>query len=147
MSTHASHLHLDHHHQHEQEVSTKVTFGFWIYIMSDCILFSMLFATYAVLHNNTFGSVTGKDIFDMPYVLIETFILLTSSFTYGLVMLSAHANKKNQVMFWLMVTFLLGLSFVCMEVKEFHHLISEGHGPNTSAFLSSFFTSCVVAAS
>lgn len=141
MSTHVSHLHDDSHHDHhEQEVSSKVTFGFWIYIMSDCILFSMLFAVYAVLHNNTFGGPSGKDLFDMPYVLIETFILLTSSFTYGLAMLGAHANKKNQVLFWLGVTFLLGLSFVCMEVKEFHHLIIEGHGPNTSAFLSSFFT-------
>lgn len=141
MATHISHLHdTDHSAHHDSAVSSKVTFGFWIYIMSDCFLFSMLFATYAVLHNNTFGGVTGKDIFDMPYVLVETFILLTSSFTYGLVMLSAHAQKKNQVLFWLVVTFLLGLSFVCMEVREFHHLILEGHGPNTSAFLSSFFT-------
>ena len=100
----------------------------------------MLFATYAVLHNNTFGGVSGKDIFAMPYVLIETFILLTSSFTYGLAMLGAHANKKCHVQFWLIITFLLGLSFVVMEVREFHHLIIEGHGPNTSAFLSSFFT-------
>lgn len=139
MSTHALHTH-DAHHRHEEEVNKKVTFGFWVYIMSDCILFSMLFATYSVLHNNTFGGPSGKDLFDMPYVLIETFILLTSSFTYGLVMLSAHANKKSLAQFWLIITFLLGLSFVVMEVSEFHHLILEGHGPNTSAFLSAFFT-------
>lgn len=140
MSTHISHAHDAHHDHHEEEVSKKVTFGFWIYIMSDCILFSMLFAAYAVLHNNTFGGPSGKELFDMPYVLIETFILLTSSFTYGLVMLSAHKGKKNLTLAWLVVTFLLGLSFVGMEVSEFHHLIAEGHGPNTSAFLSSFFT-------
>lgn len=140
MSTHISHAHDPHHDHHEQEVSKKVTFGFWVYIMSDCILFSMLFATYAVLHNNTFGGPSGKELFDMPYVLIETFILLTSSFTYGLVMLSAHKGNKNLTLTWIVVTFLLGLSFVAMEVTEFHHLIIEGHGPNTSAFLSSFFT-------
>lgn len=129
-----------HHHNHDAEVNSKVVYGFWIYIMSDCILFSMLFATYAVLHNNTFGGPSGKELFDMPYVLIETFILLTSSFTYGLAMLGTHANKKSHVLFWLVITFLLGLSFVIMEVTEFHHLIIEGHGPNSSAFLSSFFT-------
>jgi len=140
MSTQVLHTHDNHHDHHDEEVNKKVTFGFWVYIMSDCILFSMLFATYAVLHNNTYGGVSGKDIFEMPYVLIETFILLTSSFTYGLVMLSAHANKKCMTMFWLIVTFLLGVSFVGMEIHEFHHLIMEGHGPNASAFLSSFFT-------
>lgn len=134
-----AHAH-DAHHDHDHETSKKVVFGFWIYIMSDCILFSMLFATYAVLHNNTYGGPSGHDLFSMPYVLTETFILLTSSFTYGLAMLGAHANRRNQVLFWLFITFLLGLSFVAMEVREFHHLILEGHGPNTSAFLSSFFT-------
>ena len=137
---HADAHHHDAHHNHDAEVSSKVVYGFWIYILSDCILFSMLFATYAVLHNNTFGGPSGKELFDMPYVLIETFILLTSSFTYGLAMLATHANKKQQVLFWLFVTFMLGASFVFMEVREFHHLIIEGNGPNHSAFLSAFFT-------
>jgi len=132
-------LHHDH-HDHEAEATNKVVYGFWIYIMSDCILFASIFATFAVLRNNTFGGPSGKELFDMPYVLIETFILLTSSFTYGLAMLAAHKQNKNQVLFWLLITFLLGLSFVGMEINEFHHLIIEGNGPSRSAFLSSFFT-------
>jgi cytochrome o ubiquinol oxidase subunit 3 len=133
--------HDDHgHHDHEAETTDKVVFGFWIYIMSDCILFASIFAAFAVLHNNTFGGPGPKELFSMPYVLVETFLLLTSSFTYGLAMLATYKKAKHQVLFWLVITFLLGLSFICMEVNEFHHLILEGNGPNRSAFLSSFFT-------
>ncbi len=129
------------HHNHDIEASAKVVFGFWVYILSDCILFSMIFATYAVLHDNTYGGPGAHELFtNMPYVLIETFILLTSSFTYGLAMLGAHKGNKNQLLIWLFVTFILGLSFICMELNEFHHLIAEGNGPQKSAFLSSFFT-------
>lgn len=130
----------EHHHDHEAEATSKVVFGFWIYIMSDCILFASIFAAYAVLHNNTFGGPSAKELFSMPYVLVETFILLTSSFSYGLAMLAVHKHGKKQALFWLFITFLLGLSFICMEVNEFHHLISEGNGPQRSAFLTSFFT-------
>ncbi len=141
MSTEVLHNSSHHdHHDHDAETSSKVVFGFWIYIMSDCILFACIFATYAVLHNSTYGGPSGKDLFDMPYVLVETFLLLISSFTYGLAMLAAHKGKKGQVLGWLFITFLLGLSFICMEINEFHHLIAEGHGPQKSAFLSSFFT-------
>ncbi|MEN9946683.1 MAG: cytochrome o ubiquinol oxidase subunit [Pseudomonadota bacterium] len=129
----------DHHHDHEAEATSKVVFGFWIYIMSDCILFACIFATYAVLHGNVYGGPSGKELFDLPYVMIETFLLLTSSFTYGLAMLAVHKNNKSQVLFWLFITFLLGLSFIGMEINEFHHLIVEGNGPSRSAFLSSFF--------
>ena len=129
------------HHDHDAEASAKVIFGFWVYILSDCILFSMIFATYAVLHNNTYGGPGAHELFtNMPYVLIETFILLTSSFTYGIAMLGAHKGNKNQLLIWLCVTFILGVSFICMELNEFHNLISEGNGPQRSAFLSSFFT-------
>lgn len=130
-----------HHHDHDAETNSKVVFGFWVYILSDCILFSMIFATYAVLHNNTYGGPSTHQLFtNMPYVLTETFILLTSSFTYGLAMLGAHKGSRSQVLIWMSITFALGLSFICMEVNEFHHLISEGNGPSRSAFLSSFFT-------
>lgn len=125
---------------HTEEVDSKVVFGFWIYLMSDCILFAAIFATYAVLHNNTFGGPGGKELFNMPYVLVETFILLTSSFTYGLAMLAMHKNRKNQLVAWLIVTFLLGVSFIGMEFNEFHHLISEGNSWTRSGFLSGFFT-------
>jgi cytochrome o ubiquinol oxidase subunit 3 len=129
----------DHHHDHDAEATAKVAFGFWIYIMSDCILFSCFFASYAVLHTSVFGGAGPKELFDLNYVMIETFLLLTSSFTYGLAMLATHKNNKAQVLTWLFITFLLGLGFIGMEINEFHHLIIEGNGPDRSAFLSSFF--------
>jgi cytochrome o ubiquinol oxidase subunit 3 len=116
------------------------TFGFWIYLMSDLIIFSTLFATFVVLGKNFAGGPTGKDLFDLPYLLGETLFLLFSSVTYGLVMLAVHEAKKKWVLIGLTVTFLLGLGFVCMEINEFRGLIAEGHGPDKSAFLSSFFT-------
>lgn len=117
---------------------TKV-FGFWIYLMSDCILFACLFATYAVLANGTAGGPTGKDIFELKFVLVETFLLLFSSVTYGMAMIAMKKRKVGSVNIWLFLNFLLGLSFVAMEIYEFHHLIVEGFGPERSAFLSSFF--------
>jgi cytochrome o ubiquinol oxidase subunit 3 len=128
----------DHHDDHGAEANT--VFGFWIYIMTDCILFATLFATYAVLGKNFAGGPTGKDLFDLSYVLKETFCLLLSSVTYGFAMLAFGKAKRKQVLLWLAVTFLLGLSFIGMELNEFHHLIAEGNGPDRSAFLSSFFT-------
>lgn len=124
----------------EMPEHSKVTFGFWVYLMSDCVLFAGLFATYAVLHTATFGSPGARELFSLPFVLIESMLLLTSSFTCGLMLLAAHHHKKHFVAGWLIVTLLLGLSFVAMELREFAQLISLGHGPSTSAFLSSFFT-------
>ena len=131
-----------HHEHHEHETSEKVLFGFWVYILSDCILFSCLFATYIVLHGSTYGGHTSNDLFSnkLPYVLTETFLLLISSFTYGIAKYMLLNNKKNKLIFWLFITFLLGLSFVCMEIREFHELIIDGIGPDKSAFLSAFFT-------
>jgi len=118
----------------------KTIFGFWVYIMTDCVLFATLFATYAVLRNNVADGPSGHEIFNMPYTLVETLILLTSSFTCGLMMLAARANKLRQVGLWLAVTFALGLAFVTMELTEFSHLVAGGHSWSSSAFLSSFFT-------
>lgn len=126
----------EHHHDNE----SMIVFGFWIYIMSDCILFASLFAAFAVLHTNTFGGPGPKELFSMPIVLAETFILLTSSFTYGLALLAAFKKHQGQVLAFLMVTFILGLSFVAIELTEFTHLVHEGHSWRESAFLSSFFT-------
>ncbi|MEY4921637.1 MAG: cytochrome o ubiquinol oxidase subunit III [Yersinia sp. (in: enterobacteria)] len=125
-------------HGHHDAGATKV-FGFWIYLMSDCILFATLFATYAVLVNGTAGGPSGRDIFDLNFVLVETFLLLFSSITYGIAMLGMNNGHKSQVNTWLGLTFLFGLGFVAMELYEFHHLIAEGYGPDRSAFLSSFF--------
>ncbi len=118
----------------------KTIFGFWVYIMTDCILFATLFATYAVLHNNTFGGPSAKTLFDLPFVLAETLILLTSSFTCGLAVLASHKNKMKKAINWFLVTFFLGLSFLSLEIYEFRHLILSGNGPDRSAFLSAFFT-------
>lgn len=126
------------HDEHHEAGATKI-FGFWIYLMSDCILFAALFATYAVLVNGTAGGPMGKDIFNLSFVLVETFLLLFSSMTYGFAILAMNQGQKKPVNIWLSLTFLLGLSFVGMEIFEFHELIREGAGPDRSAFLSSFF--------
>ncbi len=130
---------------HNEEVAypdtvAMQTFGFWIYLMSDLIIFATLFATFAVLGRNYADGPTGKELFDLPYLLGETLFLLFSSVTYGLVMLAVHDGKKKWVLIGLAVTFLLGLGFVAMEINEFHGLIAAGFGPDRSAFLSSFFT-------
>ncbi len=124
----------------KHDTNDKTIFGFWVYLMTDLIVFAALFATFAVLRNNTFGGPGGREIFNMPNVLIETLILLTSSFTAGLAILSAHRNDKNQVIFWFGITFLLGLAFLTMELTEFRKLVAEGNSWQRSGFLSSFFT-------
>jgi cytochrome o ubiquinol oxidase subunit 3 len=116
------------------------TFGFWIYLMSDLIIFSTLFATFAVLGRNYAGGPTGKELFDLPYLASETLLLLVSSVAYGLVMLALRDGRKKWVLMGLAVPLLLGLGFVSMEIHEFYGLIAQGYGPDRSAFLSSFFT-------
>lgn len=118
----------------------KTIFGFWVYIMTDCVLFASLFATYAVLHKNTFGGLGGAKLFDPHSVLAETIILLTSSFTCGLAMLAARNRNKRQVIGWFVVTGLLGLAFLGIEINEFVGLVHGGNSWHRSAFLSAFFT-------
>ena len=141
MTTDASTLGLAHSEavEHPDTVAMQ-TFGFWLYLMSDLIIFATLFATFAVLGRNYAGGPTGKDLFHLPYTLAETLFLLFSSFTYGLVMLAVHDGRKKRVLMGLAVAFLLGLGFVSLEINEFHRMIAAGHGPDQSAFLSSFFT-------
>ncbi|MBV6752623.1 MULTISPECIES: cytochrome o ubiquinol oxidase subunit III [Pseudomonas] len=140
--TNAGHAHgHDHgHDDHHHDTSEMTVFGFWLYLMTDCILFASIFAAYAVLVNNVAGGPSGHDIFELPYVLGETACLLLSSITYGFAMLAVFKGKKSQVLFWLAITFLFGLGFIGMEINEFHKLIEEGFGPNRSGFLSGFFT-------
>ncbi len=130
---------MNDHHTHHYDGSKNV-FGFWMYIMTDCILFATLFAVYAVLGTHTYGGPHAKDLFSLPFVFTETMLLLTSSFTYGLAMLARTSGNKKIVMGWLWLTFILGLSFISMEIYEFHNLYVEGHTWASSAFLSSFFT-------
>jgi cytochrome o ubiquinol oxidase subunit III len=119
---------------------SKSMFGFWVYLMTDCVLFATLFATFAVLHNNTFGGPGGSELFSLPFVLLETLILLTSSFSVGLAMLAGYKNDKSLMLKLLGVTFVLGLAFLGLELSEFHKLYVEGNSWLRSGFLSAFFT-------
>ena len=131
-------VHADDHAHHDSGGNT--VFGFWVYLMSDCLIFAGLFATYAVLASATVDGPTAKELFDLKFVLVETFLLLFSSLSFGLVMISAHKRSLGGLYAWLAVTAALGLGFLGMEIYEFHHLIEEGAGPGRSAFLSAFFT-------
>jgi len=113
--------------------------GFWLYLMSDCLLFGSLFATFMVLRNATAGGQSGKDLFDLQFVFVETIVLLTSSFACGIAVLSAHQRNKKSTLNWLVITGLLGLIFLGLEIHEFTALASEGHSWTKSAFLSSYF--------
>lgn len=115
------------------------TFGFWLFLITDCILFGTLFATYVVLRGNTSGGPTPAELFEMPGIIAETFILLTSSFTSGLAVLAMNRGRKNQLIGWLAVTALLGAAFIALEMLEFVNMVHEGATIATSAFLSSFF--------
>lgn len=124
---------------HEAEADDRVMFGFWVYLMTDLLMFAVLFAVYAVLHGNTAGGPTDRELFSMPLALAETLLLLTSSFTCGLGMIAARRADKQQVLFWFGVTFLLGLAFLGLELMEFAEFIHEGHTMQSNAFMSSFF--------
>lgn len=129
--------HASDHHDHGAE---NKLFGFWIYLMSDLVIFAILFATFAVMANNFAGGPGPKDLFELPYLFYETMLLLVSSVTYGMAVVNLQNGKQKAVFAWLAVTFVLGLGFVAMEVAEFQHLIHEGFGPDRSAYLSAFFT-------
>ncbi|HEY2759036.1 MAG TPA: cytochrome c oxidase subunit 3, partial [Pseudolabrys sp.] len=130
---------IDAHEEHHDDGSTT-TLGFWIYLMSDCILFASLFAAFSVLRGQLAGGPGPREIFSLPYVAVETAFLLLSSFTYGMAMISMGRQRQSALLGWLVLTMLLGLGFIGMEVHEFTDLIREGAGPDRSAFLSSFFT-------
>lgn len=122
------------------ENTEKTMFGFWVYLMTDCVLFASLFAVYAVMRTATFGGPNGAEIFNPQYVLLETLLLLTSSFTVGLGVLAARKHDKTFLFIWFAVTFLLGTAFLGMELSEFRHLVVEGDSWRRSGFLSAFFT-------
>jgi cytochrome o ubiquinol oxidase subunit III len=123
--------------EHHPESGTLL--GFWLYLMSDCLVFACLFAMYAVLGRSYAGGPSGADLFELPLVAVNTSLLLLSSITYGVAMLEMQRNRLLATLAWLGITGLLGGSFVGVELHEFAHLIHEGAGPQRSAFLSSFF--------
>ncbi|HZX28082.1 MAG TPA: cytochrome o ubiquinol oxidase subunit III [Telluria sp.] len=131
----SSRYYVAHHHP-----ENGTLLGFWIYLMSDCLLFACLFAAYAVLGHSYAGGPTGAELFDLPLVGLNTAFLLLSSITYGFAMLAAQGQKKNATLAWLAITGLFGAAFIYFEVYEFLHLIHEGAGPQRSGFLTAFFS-------
>ncbi len=126
--------------EHHPENGTLL--GFWIYLMSDCLIFACLFAAYAVLGRNYAGGPTGAELFDLPLVATNTALLLLSSITYGFAILESQRKRLGSTLLWLGVTGLFGLGFLALELTEFAHLIHEGAGPQRSGFLTAFF--CLV---
>ena len=126
-----------HEHAHAEGATML---GFWIYLMSDSLIFAVLFATFGVLRFRYAAGPSPADVFDLPLIALNTGILLCSSITYGLAMLEVERRRMGLTLFWLGVTGLLGLSFVAIEVHEFLGLVAEGAGPQRSGFLSAFFT-------
>lgn len=128
------------HAEHEHHPETGTNLGFWIYLMSDCLIFAILFATHAVLGRNYAAGPSPADLFDLKLILIATFMLLFSSITYGFAMLNSYKHNVRGTIVWLLVTGLFGLAFLGIELYEFQHLAHLEATPQRSAFLSSFFT-------
>jgi cytochrome o ubiquinol oxidase subunit III len=126
--------------EHDHEAGGSTLLGFWIYLMSDCLIFAVLFATYGVLGGNYAAGPGPKELFDLSLVALNTTMLLLSSMTYGFAMLSSYKNKVVATQVWLVITGLFGLAFLSIELYEFAHMIHEGATPQRSAFLSAFFT-------
>jgi len=139
MSSASSHsaahaAHTSHHHEaHHDDGSLKV-FGFWIYILQDLFLFATLFATVAVFSSSYDYGKSGKELIDLNFVLVETFVLLFSSITYGFAMVAMHRNDLKNVNLWLGFTFVFGAIFIAMELYEFNHLLHEVPFYSATAF-------------
>ena len=123
-------------HEHDHPEGGSTMLGFWIYLMSDCLIFAILFAAYAVLGGNLAAGPGPKDLFDLNLIALNTAMLLFSSITYGFAMLAMVRGDKQKVLLWLAITGLFGLAFLSIELYEFHHLIHVGATPQRSAFLS-----------
>ena len=128
--------------EHAGPASTRtvVGYGFWIFLLSDIVMFSGLFAAYAVLWRSTAGGPTGQELFNLRNVFIETICLLISSYTAGLGALSAEQQQAPRFYLFSLLTFILGAAFLFIEISEFVEMIAKGAGPSRSAFLSAFFT-------
>jgi cytochrome o ubiquinol oxidase subunit 3 len=122
---------------HHPEDSTLL--GFWLYLMSDTLVFACLFAAYGVLGRNYAGGPSGAELFELPLVALNTALLLLSSITYGFAVIAMQRDRRDSTLMWLALTGLLGAGFIAIEMYEFYHLIHGGNGPQRSAFLTAFF--------
>ncbi len=125
--------------EHEHPPGASTMLGFWLYLMSDCLIFAVLFATYGVLGRNYAAGPSGADLFDLRLVAVNTAMLLFSSITFGFAMLAMAKGNQGGTLRWLLVTLFFGLCFLGIELYEFAHLLHEGAGPQRSGFLSAFF--------
>jgi len=123
-----------------QRAIGEKAYGFWIYLMSDAIIFALLFATFAVMSHNTADGLGGHTLFRLPHTIAQTMLLLASSATFGFASIAIAAGQCRRTLAWLSATFLLGLGFVAMEISEFYGMVAAGTGPSRSGFLSAFFT-------
>ena len=130
----------DHSKDGPAPVRIVVAYGFWIFLLSDIIMFSALFATYAVLSGQTAGGPAGRELFELRHVGVETLCLLFSSYTCGLGILSMEQRHMRRFYVAFALTFVLGATFLGLEVSEFVGLVARGAGPSHSAFLSAFFS-------
>jgi cytochrome o ubiquinol oxidase subunit III len=126
--------------EHDHAAGGNTMLGFWIYLMSDCLLFAVMFAAFGVLGSNYAAGPAPKDLFELPLVALNTTMLLLSSITYGFAMLAVQRRDVTKTQIWLAITALFGMAFVGIELSEFANMIREGATPQRSAFLSSFFT-------
>ena len=129
-----------HHDGEEHHHETGTMLGFWVYLMSDSLIFGILFAVYAVVGQNYAAGPSPADLFEIDMILISTFMLLFSSITYGFAVINMHQRKVGMFYLWMVVTLIFGLIFLGLEIKEFTHLWHIGATPSASAFLSAFFT-------
>jgi len=137
---HPKHMHHEQYPDIFHGAYGRTIFGFWIYLMSDFILFGAFFATYMVLKDSTFGGPSARDLFHLPFSFVQTLVLLTSALTAGLGGASAHRKNKNLTLLYFGITFVLGLIFLWMQLDEFSNYVSAGNGWDKSAFLSGYFT-------
>jgi cytochrome o ubiquinol oxidase subunit 3 len=131
---------MTHYPDAHHDLYSKTIFGFWVYLLTDFMLFAVLFATYAVLHNSTYGGPSARELFNLPFALVQTLLLLISSFICGLGGAAAHKKQKGWTIALFSIAFLFGLAFIGMEFADCSRLVSEGASWKRSAFLSAFFT-------
>jgi cytochrome o ubiquinol oxidase subunit 3 len=127
-------------HEGSNEIYEKTLFGFWVYLLTDFVMFGALFSTYAVLHYKLFGVVSDQGLWDLPFTLLQTLLLLSAAFTSGLAGTAAHRRKPKETLFLFGLTFVLGAVFLGMQLFELHRWVEGGDSWNKSGFLSAFFT-------